>query len=207
MKKLNNAVRPLTPRFTSALALAVDLHGRQPRKGTRVPYVSHPLGVASLALEHGADENEAIAALLHDAVEDQGGMLTARVVESSFGERVARIVLACSNTTEDGDPRPSEVRKAEHVAKLARETDPSVLLVSAADKLHNARTILQELRWESPEDRDDVWARFKAAPQGVVAYYRSLVGALRGKDRRVNPMAQELAVVVKEIASRAPTAR
>lgn len=196
----------LTPRFAAALNLAADLHARQLRKGTRVPYISHPLGVASIALEHGANEDEAIAALLHDAVEDQGGMETAELIKNSFGGLVADIVLACSNTTGD-DPRPSAVRKAAHVERLRHEDDASVLLVSAADKLHNARTILQELKWDPPADRLDVWSRFSDEPAGVLAYYRSLVDALRDRDRRVAPLANELAFVVEEIAARAPTAR
>src|SRR6476661_2959231 len=89
--------QPLTERFTRALTLACELHRTQARKGTQIPYVAHLLGVASIALEHGADEDEAIAAVLHDAVEDQGGVPTEALIRARFGDRVADIVMGCTD--------------------------------------------------------------------------------------------------------------
>lgn len=146
--------RPLTARFSEALTLACELHRAQSRKGTQIPYVAHVLGVTALALEHGADEDEAIAAVLHDAVEDQGGAPTAAVIRARFGDCVADIVLACSDT--DVVPKPPwRARKEAYIAHVAHAS-PSVRLVSACDKLHNARAILSDYR----ELKEGLWARF-----------------------------------------------
>ncbi|MCX7168598.1 MAG: HD domain-containing protein [Rhodocyclales bacterium] len=134
----------LTARFSEALTLAHHLHGGQVRKGTAVPYVAHVLAVAGIALEHGADEDEAIAALLHDAVEDCGGAPVLADIRHRFGDRVADIVSACSDT--DVTPKPPwQARKEAYLAHL-KDAPASVRLVSAADKLHNARTILADYR-------------------------------------------------------------
>ncbi len=165
--------QPLTPRFTEALALACDLHREQARKGTQIPYVAHLLGVAAIALEHGADEDEAIAAVLHDAIEDQGGAPTGEGIEERFGKRVADIVRACSDT--DVIPKPPwRERKLAYVAHLA-EASPSARLVSASDKLHNARAVLADYR----EHRDALWQRFSGGREGTLWYYRAVVDALR----------------------------
>jgi (p)ppGpp synthase/HD superfamily hydrolase len=165
--------QPLTTRFTGALNLACDLHRTQARKGTQIPYVAHLLAVASLALEHGADEDEAIAAILHDAVEDQGGAVTASVIRESFGARVADIVLSCSDTHLLPKP-PWRARKEGYLEHLARAT-PSARLVSACDKLHNARAILADFR----ELGHGLWSRFNAGPEETLWYYRALVEELR----------------------------
>jgi (p)ppGpp synthase/HD superfamily hydrolase len=132
------AAPPLGPRFDRAFAFARELHADQPRKQTTIPYVSHLMGVASLVLEDGGDEDEAIAALLHDAVEDQGGQRTLARVRKLFGQRVALIVEACSDT--DVAPKPPwQERKASYIAHLRDpETSSSAIRVSLADKLHNA---------------------------------------------------------------------
>jgi GTP pyrophosphokinase len=164
----------LGERFDQALVYAAQLHRGQVRKGqAAVPYVSHLLGVASLALEHGADEDEAIAALLHDAVEDQGGAPTLAAIKERFGAKVADIVEACSDSI--GEPKPPwRERKEAYVARL-KTASRSARLVSASDKLHNARSILTDYRREGGR----VWSRFNAGRDGVLWYYRALVDALR----------------------------
>lgn len=165
--------RALSSCFGEALVLASELHARQLRKGTRIPYVSHLLGAASIALEYGADEETAIAALLHDAIEDQGGEATERLIHDRFGARVATIVRACSDTDEVPKP-PWRARKEAYLVHLA-SADGATLLVSASDKLHNARTILADLRAEGPS----VWDRFSGGRDGTLWYYRALVTAFR----------------------------
>ena len=136
--------RALSPRFIDALAYAADLHARQWKKGTTIPYVAHLLGTCAITLEHGADEDTAIAALLHDAIEDQGGVAIEVVIRERYGERVAAIVRGCSDS--DGEPKPPwRERKEAYIAHLAT-ADSATLLVSASDKLDNARRILADLR-------------------------------------------------------------
>lgn len=192
--------QPLTERFTRALTLACDLHRTQARKGTQIPYVAHLLGVASIALEHGAAEDEAIAAVLHDAVEDQGGAPTLARIRTEFGEAVAEIVAGCTDT--DVEPKPPwRARKEEYIAKIATKS-ASTRLVSAADKLHNARAILADLRVIG----DDLWARFTGGKDGTLWYYRSLVDAFAragGRSRLVD----ELERTVSEIEEFAGVAR
>jgi len=134
----------LTQRFSQALVYAADAHQDQTRKGTTVPYVAHVLAVAALALENGATEDEAIAALLHDTAEDCGGEPRLRDVRERFGSTVADIVWGCSDTMETPKP-PWRERKEAYLHRLDAES-PSVLLVSACDKLHNVRSILVSVR-------------------------------------------------------------
>jgi (p)ppGpp synthase/HD superfamily hydrolase len=187
-KTLDN---PLTPRFTEALTLACDLHRSQARKGTQIPYVSHLLGVASLALEYGATEDEAIAAVLHDAVEDQGGAATATVIENKFGKPVADIVRACSDT--DVVPKPPwRARKEAYIAHVG--TAPaSVRMVSGCDKLHNARAILSDYR----EHGESLWERFSGGRDDTLWYYRELIRVF-GKHGRTR-LIDELDRVVTEL--------
>lgn len=160
---------PLSERFSEALKLAADLHNGQHRKGTSIPYVSHLLGVASLALEYGASEDEAIAALLHDAVEDQGGEPTLKLIAEQFGPDVAHIVDGCSDT--DVVPKPPwKERKVAYLEHL-REASPAIRFVSACDKLHNLRAILSDYKNEG----ESVWLRFNGQREGTLWYYRSLV--------------------------------
>ena len=135
----------ITERFERALGFAVDLHRHQFRKGGELPYIGHLLGVCSIALENGADEDEAIAALLHDSIEDQadsfGGSDKLRAhLRTEFGEKVQAVVEGCTDAETIPKP-PWRERKERYIAHLADASD-SVLLVSAADKLHNARAIL-----------------------------------------------------------------
>src|ERR1700752_4814526 len=134
---MSSAARPLTVRFERALAYTARLHAAQFRKGTARPYVGHLLGVASIVLTHGGDEDEAIAALLHDAVEDQGGKPRMREIRRKFGPPVARIVKG--STDSDVEPKPPWLERKTGYLRYLRHADSSVRLVSAADKVYNAR--------------------------------------------------------------------
>jgi (p)ppGpp synthase/HD superfamily hydrolase len=158
----------LSTRYRDALAFAFDLHQQQVRHGPGVPYVAHLLGVSSLVLEYGADEDEAIAALLHDAVEDQGGRETLGQIAARFGARVAAIVEGCTDSIDPPRP-PWRERKERYLAHL-RAADRSVQLVSACDKLYNARAILADLR----QIGGALWPRFSGGRDGVLWYYAAL---------------------------------
>lgn len=181
----------LTPRFEEALIFATQLHSEQFRKGTKTPYVAHLLGVASIVLENGADEDEAIAALLHDAVEDQCGAEMREEVRKRFGERVAEIVDGCTDAEVIPKP-PWRARKEIYIQHLAL-APPSVRLVSVADKLYNARTILLDYRVLG----EDLWKRFTGGKDGTLWYYRALVEAY--KAHGVTPLLEELERTVSEI--------
>ncbi len=181
----------LTSRFQEALVLAFSLHADQKRKGTSVPDIAHRLGVTSRGVANGADEDEAIAALLHDAVEDQGGIQTRQLIQQRFGERVAQIVdgLSDSHTT----PKPPwRERKEKYLAHL-RQADASVRLVSAADKLYNARSILKDYQLHG----EPIWDRFRDGKEGTLWYYHSLVELF--KTFEPTPLTTELAQVVAEL--------
>jgi (p)ppGpp synthase/HD superfamily hydrolase len=181
----------LSDRFTQALEMACRLHARQSRKGTRTPYVAHLLAVTSLVLEQGGTENEAIAAALHDAVEDQGGMETGREIARCFGDEVFDIVIGCSDCTEG--PKPSwQGRKTAYLAKL-RSASPSVHRVSLCDKLHNARSLLCDYRVMGEE----LWSRFNGGKDGTLWYYRELIVVYR--ERGASPLLDELERVVTEL--------
>jgi len=163
----------LTERFAHAFAFASVVHASQVRKGTRIPYLSHLMGVASLVLEHGADEDTAIAALLHDAPEDRGGYAMLAQIKARFGDRVEKIVEGCTDTFED--PKPKWVqRKEAYIAHLREHADLSTCLVSAADKLHNARAILHDLRNIGPV----VFERFSASGEQTGWYYDTIARLL-----------------------------
>jgi (p)ppGpp synthase/HD superfamily hydrolase len=147
--------------------------------------------VTALVLENGGDEDQAIAAVLHDAVEDQGGLETLAEIQRRYGERVAQIVEGCSDAFEDPKP-PWRLRKEAYLAHLL-SASPDVRLVSLADKLHNARTILADLR----QDGDTLWARFRGGREGSLWYYHSLVETFRRVENL--PMVEELARVVGDI--------
>lgn len=181
----------MTSRFENALVFAAQLHREQRRKGSNVPYVSHLLAVAALVIEHGGDEDEAIAALLHDAIEDQGGPTARDRILRRFGKRVARIVEGCSDSQTIPKP-PWKERKRAYIAGIG-EKPASVRLVSAADKLHNARCILSDYRSLG----EDVWRRFEGGREGTLWYYGAVVGALIQSGR--TPLIDELERVVGEI--------
>ena len=175
--------------FEDALTFAVQRHAGHLRKGTDIPYATHLLAVCSIVLEHGGDEEEAIAALLHDAVEDQKATLDE--IRDRFGERVAETVAGCSDT--DVAPKPPwRERKEAYIAHLATAS-PSTRLVSAADKLHNARSIVFDYRLQG----ETLWDRFSASRDETLWYYRSVVDALRAAG--TTPLIDELDRVVTEM--------
>ncbi len=163
----------LSPNFEDALIYATQAHCDQTRKKTGIPYIAHVLGVTAIALEYGANETEAIGALLHDTVEDCGGAERLRDIQKRYGDDVAKIVDGCTDTDEVPKP-PWRARKEAYVAHL-KDSDTSTRLVSAADKLHNTRAILADLRRHGPE----VFERFSGKKDGTLWYYRALVTAFR----------------------------
>lgn len=181
-----------THRFEDALIYAHQLHAKQKRKGTSVPYVGHLLAVTAIVIENGGNEDEAIGALLHDAIEDQGGAKTREEIRSRFGEKVAAIVDGLTDTDQTPKP-PWRARKAAYIAHLSHAT-PAVLLVSLADKLHNARSILQDYRTCG----DAVWKRFTGGQAGTLWYYRALVDAFRAR-RQFSALVDELDRTVMEL--------
>jgi (p)ppGpp synthase/HD superfamily hydrolase len=177
--------------FQRALVYAARLHGDQSRKGTRVPYITHLLAVAAIVGENGGSEDEVVAALLHDAPEDRGGEARLRDIRLRFGHAVAEIVAGCSDTYEDPKP-PWRERKERHLAHLAGASD-SVRLVSAADKLHNARSVLSDYRAVG----DVLWDRFKGGREGTLWFYRAVVDTLRVEQN--DPTVEEIGRVVSEL--------
>ena len=182
----------LTQRLGQALALAVQAHDGQMRKGTAIPYIAHPMGVASIALEFGASEDQAIAALLHDALED-GGPHYAPLIEAQFGAAVLALVQACTDDVPDASGAKADwgERKRAYLAHLAEAPD-EVLLVSGADKLHNARAIVSDLITIGP----DLFKRFKTGREGTLWYYRALADVFT---RRRAPMAVMLEAEVRQM--------
>ena len=163
----------LSTRFDDAFRYAHEAHASQTRKGTPVPYLGHLMGVASIVLDDGGTEDEAIAALLHDAAEDAGGRARVEDIRQRFGQSVAAIVEDCTDSW--ATPKePWTERKQKYVAH-ARSLGPSSLRVSAADKVHNTYGILRDLR----NVGEDVWTRFTASADDVLAYYQGLVRAYR----------------------------
>lgn len=158
----------LGERFDQAFLFASALHRSQLRKTTSVPYLSHLLAVTSLVLEHGGDEDEAIAALLHDAVEDQGGLPTLEQIRSRFGERVAEIVKGCTDAWTK--PKPPWLERKRAYLEHLRTASSSVRLVSAADKLHNARSVLKDYLAIG----EALWSRFNSGRDQQLWYYRAL---------------------------------
>jgi len=160
----------LTSRFEEAIGFAFRLHAKQFRKGSDISYVSHILGVAALVIEDGGDEDQAIAALLHDAVEDQGGIEMLNLIRSKYGTRVAEIVDGCTDAYTIPKP-PWKQRKVRYLDHL-KEAGIDVLRVSLADKLHNAHSLLKDLDWIGEE----VWSRFNGGRDGTLWYYGELIG-------------------------------
>lgn len=183
---------PLSPKYDEALAFAAALHRTQTRKSTPVPYISHLLSVSALVIEHGGDETAAIAALLHDALEDQGrDGQTEREIRARFGDDVLAIVKGCTDTEETPKP-PWRARKEAYVAHI-EHASPHVHLVSCADKLHNARSIVADLRVLG----DALWSRFTGGRDGTLWYYESLASAFAKTS--VGPLAAELLRTVAEM--------
>lgn len=183
----------LTDRYRDALGFAFDLHRSQSRKASGVPYVAHVIGVSSLVMEYGGDEDEAISGLLHDAVEDQGGAPMLETVRKRFGDRVAEIVWGCSDSI--GEPKPPWRTRKERYLEHLRTASRSVKLVASCDKLYNARTIVGDLK----RDGVSVWERFTGAKEGTLWYYRALADFFAKLDDM--PSANELSRVVDELES------
>jgi hypothetical protein len=187
----------LGPRFRDALAYAAEVHEDQVRKGTAIPYVAHLLAVAALVIEDGAraggaDEDEAIAALLHDAVEDRGGAARLADIEARFGPRVAAIVAACSDAMGDGGPKPPwRARKEAHLRHL-EDADAGVWRVTLADKVHNLRAIVADYA----ELGDALWARFN--PDADPVWYYGAVAGLAAT-QAPGALAEELAAALAEL--------
>jgi len=183
---------PYTARFEAALVYAHQLHANQKRKKTEIPYISHLLAVAAIVIENGGTEDEAIAALLHDAIEDAGGDRVRREIRARFGDTVLAIVEGCTDT--DRTPKPPwRQRKEDYIARLRAETNPSIRLVSLADKVHNARSILYDYRRSGAT----VWERFNGGRDGSLWYYRSLLKVFQAGG--ASPLIDELARLVKEL--------
>jgi (p)ppGpp synthase/HD superfamily hydrolase len=181
----------LGPRLQQAFRYAAAKHAGQTRKQSAVPYLSHLMAVASLVLEAGGDEDLAIAALLHDVVEDCGGMPRLREIHRMFGARVARIVEGCTDSF--GEPKPEWVERKKDYLRELKHADRETRLVSAADKLHNVRTILADHR----QHGESIWTRFTGKREGTLWYYRALSDEYQRRTR--NRITRELAMVVEEL--------
>jgi (p)ppGpp synthase/HD superfamily hydrolase len=192
---MDDSAPALTGRFTDAIVLAEEVHGRSRRTGTKVPYMAHLLVVTGLVLEDGGDEEEAIAAMLHDTVEEGGGRALLERIEQTFGPRVASIVEQCTDSLDGGPAEPWIERKRRYLEHLPDVTDDTVLRVSLADKVHNARSIVRDYRREGHA----LWERFpdKTATDQLW-YYRGLVEFFDA--RRPGPLTDDLRRSVDEFA-------
>lgn len=180
----------LTHRFDKALGYASEVHRMQIRKGTDIPYLSHLMGVASLVLEYGGDEDQAIAGLLHDAAEDAGGDRRLQHIRLEFGDDVAAIVADCTDSWVE--PKPAwRPRKEAYIAGMASKADRS-LLVSLADKTHNARAIVADLNMIG----DELWDRFTASKTETIWYYCSMADIFSA---RLGSIAHELGRCVQSM--------
>jgi len=189
----------LGPRLLQAFVFAAENHKGQTRKASTIPYLAHLMGVASLVLEAGGDEDLAIAALLHDVVEDCGGAPMLKEVRRRFGTRVAKVVDGCTDA--DTDPKPPWRERKENYIRHLRKADADTRLVSAADKLNNVRSILADYR----EIGEAVWARFNGGREGTRWYYRTLRDEfLRHKPNRIT---REFALAVNDLESLAGSPR
>jgi (p)ppGpp synthase/HD superfamily hydrolase len=180
------------PRLHEALDYAAEAHNGQLRKGTPNPYLGHLIGVCSLVLDYGGDEDQAIAGLLHDVIEDCG-LEHADRLRNLFGDRVADIVLGCTDGAPDeaGEKAPWRERKEAYLTHLT-DADPDTLLVSACDKLHNARAIVADVRAIGP----DVFSRFKAGREGTLWYYGRLADVFAERLGDRHPLVLELGATV-----------
>ena len=181
----------LSPKFTEALEFATKLHNHQNRKGTNVPYISHLLIVAGMVLEFGGNEDQAIAALLHDAIEDQGGKSTRVQIRDKFGENVTRIVDGCTDS--DTFIKPPWRKRKENYLQHLEQADDSILLVSGCDKIHNAGSILRDYRILG----DSLWSRFHGGKEGTLWYYREVLKVFL--KHKPGPVADELNRIVTEL--------
>ena len=189
---MNQINKPLlSDRFSEALVYATQLHNNQVRKGSNIPYISHLLSVTALVLEDGGSEDEAIAALLHDAIEDRGGNKTRQEIKVKFGDKIAEIVEGC--TESDIIPKPPwKERKLATINKL-RYASPEVRRVTLADKVHNARSILSD--WY--RIGDEIWERFKTGKTGTLWYFKSIAEV--DKELGSSYLGEELVRVIAQL--------
>ena len=181
----------LGPRLQRAFRYAAAKHYGQTRKQSAVPYLSHLMAVASLVLEAGGDEDMAMAALLHDVVEDCGGMPRLREIRKQFGARVAKIVEGCTDSF--GEPKPEWVERKKDYLREVQHAGVETRLVSASDKLHNVRTILADYR----QHGEAIWSRFTGKREGTLWYYRALSDEY-GR-RSPNRITRELEIAVAQL--------
>jgi GTP pyrophosphokinase len=193
MSSEKNPSQFLSERFEDALVYAARLHANQTRKRSHIPYIAHLLGVTGIVLEDGGDEDEAIAALLHDAVEDQGGLSTLEDIRQNFGDTVAEIVLAVSDS--HSDPKPAWRERKEAYINSIRSASQSAVRVSLADKVYNARSILGDLR----RDGESAWDKFNGGKEGTLWYYQQLIEAFQ--EHSSSPLLSELSRIVEQIIS------
>lgn len=191
----------LGPRFQRAFLLAAEKHAKQTRKASTTPYMAHLMGVAALALEFGGDEDIAIAALLHDVVEDCGGVPMLKDVKRRFGNRVAKIVEGCTDS--DSHPKPPWRARKETYLQRLKQADAETRLVSAADKLNNVRSILADYR----EVGESVWQRFNGGRDGTLWYYRALLAEFKrgGSNRLIREFELAVLQLEAEAKSQRPT--
>ena len=182
---------PLGQLLQQAFRYAAEQHAGQTRKQSAVPYLSHLMAVASLVLEAGGDEEMAIAALLHDVVEDCGGMPRLREIRRRFGPRVAKIVEGCTDSF--SNPKPEWLVRKKNYLRALKQEDEETRLVSACDKLHNVRTVLTDYRQQG----ETIWKRFQGGRKGTLWYYRALSDEFRRK--KPNRITCELEIAVKEL--------
>ncbi len=183
----------LGPRFLRAFWFAAEKHSGQTRKASSIPYVAHLMGVASLVLEAGGDEDLAIAALLHDVVEDCGGVPMLKEVRRRFGERVSKVVDGCTDAY--SEPKPPWRERKEGYIRHLKKADADTRLVSAADKLNNVRSILSDYR----ELGEGIWSRFNGGREGTLWYYRALCDEFLRRKR--NRITGDLELAVRELES------
>lgn len=197
-RPLTRELKPLSSRFDHALLFASQVHRYQDRKKTGIPYLSHLLGVASIVLDYGGDEDMGIAALLHDAAEDHGGRPMLHTIEQMFGPRVAKIVDGCTDSYGDEKSKKPKwyPRKLRYLRRV-RSEDAETRFVSAADKLYNTRAVLRDLR----QSGESAFERFSAPKVKVLWYYRSLVREFRaaGVTPMLKPLLDDLDRVVTEL--------
>ena len=181
----------LSIRFVEALVYALGLHRRQQRKLSDAPYSAHLMSVAALVLEYGGSEDEAIAALLHDAVEDQGGQSTYQTIQRRFGSTIAQIVHECTDAY--GSPKPPWRERKEAFQQRLTRASPSARLVKAADALDNCRSLLHACRGQG----DGVWAHFHGGREGTLWNFRQTVEILQRFPP--NPLVEELDRAIREL--------
>jgi (p)ppGpp synthase/HD superfamily hydrolase len=186
----------LSPRMIEALELAIKLHGHDTRKKCKVPYLAHVLNVCALVIQDGGDEDEAVAALLHDALEDKPEEINEEDINASFGRKVADIVRLCSDTERDfkgGEKGPWRERKERYLNEV-KQHDPALLRVTVADKIDNARAII----FDHKHVGDAIWTHFKAGKEDQIWYYSEAMRVYREVGFS-GPLLEELDALVEEL--------